>query len=266
MKNIDVRGYRFSYVDEGHGNAVVFVHGSALDLRYWNDVVGELSRSFRCIALSRRHHWPVPPNVVPSTYSAIEQTEDIVSFLESLQLGRVHLVGHSYGGYLCARIAAQRPDLLKSLTLVEPGGKIAGMETARSLAGFQQEALELIENGDNRDGVAAYLNSVCGEGEWQKSPVELQQISLANVNSVQLQMQDKSRPPLTEDLLAQIECPTLVMVGTRSPSPFPETAKRCAEIIDDCKLEFIQDSSHLINVDKFDAFIGILKRFFSTRF
>jgi pimeloyl-ACP methyl ester carboxylesterase len=53
-------------------------------------------------------------------YSIRAHARTIVACLDSMQLGRVHLVGNSMGGAIASEVAARRPDLLRSLTLISP--------------------------------------------------------------------------------------------------------------------------------------------------
>ncbi|MGR6430759.1 alpha/beta fold hydrolase [Rhizobium sp. PAMB 3174] len=261
MKKLRVRGYEFSYICEGNGPPLVFIHGSALDLRYWNDAIKGLSDSYHCIAPSRRFHWPVPTDHENVPYRAQDQIEDMIAFIDALGLGPVHLVGHSYGGYLAASLAGLRPDLTRSLILMEPGGSAEGQRPARSLAEDQKEALLLLQAGETRKGVARYLDSVCGGLKWEERLPELKAISLANASSILLQMQDKSRPPLSATLLGAVKAPTLVLVGSMSPSPFPTIAERVNELVPDSQLVQVRNAAHLINQDNLEEFLVLVEGF-----
>ncbi|WP_029910382.1 alpha/beta fold hydrolase [Pelobacter seleniigenes] len=261
MKKITVREYDFFYVEEGSGPTVVFIHGSALDMRYWKDTIASLSETHRCIALSRRFHWPLPNTTLDGTYRALDQAEDVIAFLEKIGRGPINLIGHSYGGYLAARVASLRPDLVTSLVLMEPGGSIEGQGPVQSLAPKQNAALKMLMDGKMRDGVACYLDSVCGEPKWEDRSPELKSISLANAQSLILQMQDKERPPLSVALLSAISAPTLVLAGALSLSPFPTVARRAAELIPNARFQEIPKAAHLVNIDNLEAFLEAITTF-----
>jgi pimeloyl-ACP methyl ester carboxylesterase len=53
-----IGGYEFQIVEEGHGQPVLFVHGSVSDHRTWQPQVGAFAARFRAVAYSRRYHWP----------------------------------------------------------------------------------------------------------------------------------------------------------------------------------------------------------------
>lgn len=55
----------------------------------------------------------------------------LADWMEAVGLGEVHLVGHSMGGYICLRLAVQRPETGRRLVLVAP----AGVSARRPLLG-----------------------------------------------------------------------------------------------------------------------------------
>src|SRR5215475_7393230 len=53
-KEIEVNGVRLSYVEQGSGEPVVFVHGAFSDLRVWEPVKEEVAKRYRFIAYTQR--------------------------------------------------------------------------------------------------------------------------------------------------------------------------------------------------------------------
>jgi pimeloyl-ACP methyl ester carboxylesterase len=49
-----------------------------------------------------------------------EHVQDLRAVVRSATAGPAHLVGHSYGAYLCLRLATEDPGLIRSLVLAEP--------------------------------------------------------------------------------------------------------------------------------------------------
>jgi len=96
----------------------VFVHGLGGSSTNWTDLMGQLSGQVNGIALDLPGFGRTPP---PAGYdfSMTTHTDTVVRFLEGLD-GPVHLFGNSMGGAISLAVAAQRPDLVRSLTLVSP--------------------------------------------------------------------------------------------------------------------------------------------------
>src|SRR5262245_43857922 len=120
-QTVRVRGVDLAYVERGRGEPVLLLHGFLHDYRVWSASLTALSKDNRVIALSRRYRWPNKPPSDGFEFSPDHEFADVVAFIEQLKLGRIHLVGHSSGANLALRIARERPDLVRSIVLGEPG-------------------------------------------------------------------------------------------------------------------------------------------------
>ena len=96
----------------GSGPRVVLVHGSATGPETWSRQ-RELAERWTLELVTRPGFWPLPP--VPR----VDFEADAPLVAEQLGEG-AHLVGHSYGGVISLLAAAQRPEAVRSLTVVEP--------------------------------------------------------------------------------------------------------------------------------------------------
>jgi len=120
MPKLEIDGARLEYLETGNGQPVVVVHGSASDYRTWESQQGNFSEQFRTIVYSRRYHWPNEQIPEEGEYSMREHVEDLEALLEGLDAAPAHLVGHSYGTFLCLLLAIRAPKLVRTLILAEP--------------------------------------------------------------------------------------------------------------------------------------------------
>jgi pimeloyl-ACP methyl ester carboxylesterase len=93
---------------------VVLVHGGASPATTWSGLA-RLSERWTLVTVYRRGFSPSP-----APPGGRQDFELDAADLLSLLAGRPHLVGHSYGGVGAALAATQRPDHVRSLTLLEP--------------------------------------------------------------------------------------------------------------------------------------------------
>jgi pimeloyl-ACP methyl ester carboxylesterase len=99
---------------------VLCVHGMAGAATNWTDFMGEIAGEFACTAvdLPGSGFSPPPPN--PSGYSIAALARTVAAVIEEQLTAPVHLVGNSMGGTVAVKLAATRPDLVRTLTLISP--------------------------------------------------------------------------------------------------------------------------------------------------
>lgn len=97
----------------------LFVHGLGGSSLNWSALMRELSDTVAAEALDLPGFGASPPPD-DGNYSVRGHTRAVLRFLDSRGQGPVHLVGNSMGGAVATRVAAVRPDLVRTLTLVSP--------------------------------------------------------------------------------------------------------------------------------------------------
>jgi len=136
-KFIDVNGVRTRYFDKGTGEALILVHGgqpSAADFNAWEwqQNFDGLAEHFRVLALDRigQGYTDNPADIDDYGRYYPLVVEHLLGFIDALGLERVHLVGHSQGGWPVTRLALDHPERVASLvivdsTLIAPSGNVA---------------------------------------------------------------------------------------------------------------------------------------------
>lgn len=261
-------------VEQGEGVPVLLVHGSLCDYRYWQAQMAPLAGAgWRVIAVSLRRCYPERWDGQGDGFSSERHVADLVELIDEHLREPVHLVGHSRGGNLALRLAAQRPDLLRSLVLADPGGDYAvelfqasGLEAPLAPARrnlFREEALRLIRVGELEAGMQLFVDTVSGAGIWQRSSARFRQMALDNAFTLVGQVRD--RPGVIgADLLHGIRRPTLLLGGERSPAPFPQVLRMLARQLPDARCEILPGVSHGMNVQRPAQFNRLLREFIET--
>ena len=119
---LEVAGARLRYLELGGGDGtpVLLLHGFGADLNSWMFTQPALAEGHRVLALDLPGHGGSGRDVGAGDGAALSAA--VERFLAALDPGPVHLVGHSMGGAIAALLAARRPDLVRSLTLIAPAG------------------------------------------------------------------------------------------------------------------------------------------------
>ena len=95
------------------------VHGLEGSSRNWTDLMDVLRPRLDCDALDLPGFGDSPPRP-DGRYSIAAQAQTIATLIERRGRGPVHLMGNSLSGGACVKVAATRPDLVKTLTLISP--------------------------------------------------------------------------------------------------------------------------------------------------
>ena len=102
MAAIDVDGVSLFWSERGSGAPVVFVHGIPTDYRAWDAQVGGISAEYRAITYSRRYAYPNARAGDVRDSTVENNARDLAGLIQKLETRPVHLVGHSYGGFVAA--------------------------------------------------------------------------------------------------------------------------------------------------------------------
>jgi len=115
----NVNGVGVRYVRSGQGPPLVLVHGLAASVYSWSEVLAELAKRHDVVAVDLPGFGgsEMPPDL---TFAAYPPT--VLGLMDQLGLARASLVGNSMGGAAAAAIAADHPDRVERLVLIDSAG------------------------------------------------------------------------------------------------------------------------------------------------
>ena len=117
MPHVDLNGTYIHFTDTGgDSEAIVFSHGLLLDGTMFAEQVAHLRLSYRCITFD--HRGQGHSGVAKDGYDIETLTADAAALIGHLDIAPCHFVGLSMGGFVGMRLAARKPELLKTLTLL----------------------------------------------------------------------------------------------------------------------------------------------------
>jgi len=126
---IEAGGRRLRHLKAGPetGRPVVFIHGFGGDYLSWAFNQGAIAEDRPTYALDLPGHGGSTKDVGGGTLAELAQA--FMDYLDAIDAGPVHLVGHSLGGAIATTVALNAPDRVAGLTLIAPAGfgkEIAG--------------------------------------------------------------------------------------------------------------------------------------------
>lgn len=240
------------------------VHGLAANCAFWNI---RAASAFTLVAdvttYDLRGHGR--SQVTTSGYTIESMARDLKELLDTLDLEKIYLLGHSYGGALSLYFALHYPHRVKKLILadvrlrcIQPVHKLSEWKQwAKWERYFKQAGIYL--DADDPDGgyellvALAKLEILGGEyrekfprifsrmlGRKKKSRVAKQWLQLQETTTIRRDVMEGEG--FTVDILKSLEIPILAIYGEYSHA-IP-TAKTLAEVCPKCKLRIIPRAGH----------------------
>jgi pimeloyl-ACP methyl ester carboxylesterase len=160
--------------------------------------------------------------------------------------GPAALVGASYGGLVCLRLAARRPDLVRALVLLDAA--LDDHEPSAELLEFDREETGLLEQGDLRG--AARLNARFWLGPGASAELH-DRVTAMQERAFELDSESEAEAAEDESLdLSAVRAPALVVVGEHDKRDFHEIAERLARELPAARLETVAGAGHLPSMER----------------
>lgn len=237
-----VNGVELNYRDEGRGRPVVLLHGLGNTLYSWEGVARSLRTTYRVIRYDLRGSGA---SGVPSgPYEPTDFTADLRGLLDELEVESAHVVGHSLGSLIAARLAADRPERVRSVSLVGTGPGIPEDEEADRLA---------VARSVEEDGMAT-LPDTESVGAFSDHELATRPELLGLYHEL-LRSNDPAGYAAAlrgmvafdlEDRLAGIGAPALLVVGEADTTTPPVGAFLVARQLEDAHVVVFPDVGHLV--------------------
>ena len=273
-------GITLHYVDEGTGTPVIFVHGSLSDGGYWADQIRPFAKHYRAIAYSRRYNYPNTNPARPG-YSAVVDSDDLAAFIHKTRLGKVVVIGHSYGALTVLFLAARHPEMVQALVLAEPPAvsllaDLHGDERERGKAIFDDIQQRMVwpmrqayQKGDREEGIRIFMAYVLNDPHaWDNMSQSSRDHTLRDAHEWDVMMTTGTLfPAITPEAVQRISAPVLILMGAKS-YPFLEVIGReLARLLPKSETVVFPDAGHQMwlqdpevcrnDVEKFLADFGI---------
>jgi len=261
MSRLALNPIEFAHTRQGAGETVILVHGAVGDLRTWESQLPALATKFDVIAYSRRGHFPATHVPADKPYTVEAHAQDLVSFIQSLGGEPVRLIGHSYGGSVCAVVALMCPQLVRSLVLAEASlfsllltQREGAYALAQSAAAMTHIA-PLIRQGKADQALDEFLNVILGPGGAKKITGFSRDVMLANLHTLESMLNGMNvGGQFTAAHAAQIKTPTLILTGENSPAFFRLTSDVLAQNIPGAQRIVLPGTSHGLQLEAPKAF------------
>ena len=249
---VEVSGMQVHIRDQGRRDdpvPLVLLHGTSASLHTWEAMVAELAQQRRVISLDLPGFGLTGP-FPDSNYRMDHYVEFLSTLLDRLEVGRVVLVGNSFGGQLAWEMALDQPQRVAQLVLIDAAGYPRQSKSVP--IGFKLAAnpalAPLMANILPRRLIEASTRNVYGNPD--KVTAELldryYELTLREGNREALRERFKQVPAIDNSgRIASIQTPTLIIWGGRDELIPPLNARRFEADITDSRLVMFDDLGHV---------------------
>lgn len=261
-KDVTVFGQNIHYAEAGNGPTIILLHGLWGGLNEWQPIIKPLSDAHRVIAMDFiGFHGSGKPDV---QYHNALLSQFLSGFIDALNLEDVTLIGHAMGANTATYSAFHQPGRIAALVLVDGAGyrnpdRDLGKPLSEGMIRFRRVA-----TGSSLAATRGLLERRVTDtsivtDEWVEEAFGLWVNSARAKGDLLTEGGD-----LSEAEMRQISLPTLIIWGADDKLFSPENAERLRNDIEGSEVHLIENSGHLPQIEKTDAFLGALLPFLRT--
>lgn len=245
-----INGLDTYFTLEGRGEPVVLLHGWGASSQSLAPLCGALADSFRVLAVDLPGFgWSQGP---PAAWGTTEYAGHIERLLQEAGVGRVALVGHSFGGRIAIALAAGQPARVSRLVLVASTGirprRRAGYYVRVAAAKLARWFFSLPGWGATGERIIATVSGRLGSRDYRAA---------GRMRPILVKVVNEDLAPL----LPSIQAPTLILWGDRDQEVPRSAMDLMAARIPRSRLVVFEGAGHFPFLDAPETFCGMVKAF-----
>lgn len=271
MPKVSVSDAELFYERHGaRGDPAVLVHGSWVDHHSWDAVAAPFGRSLEVLVYDRRGHGESSGAL--RRRPVRDDAADLAALLEAIDLYPVHVVAHSYGGAVAFRLAADRPEMVRSLVLHEPsfvdllGDDPATAVEAERLTSGIRRIQALVRAGELEEAAREFVEGFAsGEGSWERLRPDLRAGLVRHALRWCEEFDDPEATSPSRDALGDLLVPVLLTSGQLSPPFLRRINEALSGRLRNVTLRVLPDVGHVPHVTRPFQYVGLVTDFLLER-
>jgi esterase len=261
-RTVGIDGLTFHYTDWGGSESpVVMLHGLSGHARTWDHTAAALSDRHHVLALDQRGHGDT--DWAPQ-YGLRPMAQDLVGFLDALDLREVTLIGLSMGGLVSFVFAAAHPDRVARMVIIDIGPEIAPAGSANVASSLA--ANDIFSSADEAFAQARAANPRPTDATLRHRVTHALRALPDGTLTFKYDKELRRNPrALFDHTPAEmwaawhaLSCPVLLVRGADSDVLAADTAQRMLAENQNVSFASIPDCGHSITLDSPDGLLEVI--------
>lgn len=247
---IEIAGSKLAYQRGGKGEPLLFLHGTE-GLAHWPDFLDDLAASYDVIAPDHPGFGASPAPDWMDDVSDLAYT--YLDMLKALGLSKVHVVGHSLGGWIALEMAVRSLERIRDLVLLAPAGiHVKG-----------QQKTDIFMTDPDEQARLAFADPALGEAAADQANAEkYQDVAIRDrIASARFGWNPRFHNPRLARWLHRVEAPALIVWGDTDRIFPPAYGPAFQQFIPGAELVTLQNCGHLPHVEKRAETLAAMKSF-----
>ena len=252
---------------DGSGPPLLLLNGGMMSVAAWESVTAALAGHYQVIRCDFRGQLLSPGTPPPSMAGHVA---DVVRLLDHLSQPRVHVVGTSFGAEAGLLLAASHPDRVASLVLATVTDRITPRMEQEAIP-IREAARAAAAGGDKLELFARLEPQIYSDAYRRANEAALaERRALASLLPAGWFTACDGLFDALEGLdlrpaLAQVACPTLVIVASEDRALYPEHGRAVAAGIRGAILEVFETCGHALVLEQTPRFLASVERFLAAQ-
>jgi 3-oxoadipate enol-lactonase len=257
---ITANGVRLQVIEAGQGDPVICIHGNGLNRELWRHLMPELSNGNRAVVYELRGMGLSQSVELPGTTVTVQDhAEDLAALMDALDIDRVAIVAHAFGGFPAMHLAIDQPERISALVMTCTCARMEG--ATREVIPYWIETAET-------EGMGPLVES--GLERWFTAPFRAGNVDIMH----RYRRMIGANPPLgyaangrgilaydVRDRLHEIRCPVLLISGKEDRSTPTADHQLIADRVGKAELIVVGNASHTVPEEQPQRFNSIVLDF-----
>lgn len=232
--NINISGLNIEYTEKGSGTPVLLLHGWGSSFDVYKGIISAFENRCRLVALN----FPGCGNseTMAEPWNIDDYCNLVLEFMKAVNLENPIMIGHSHGGRVILKMAAEGLVCPPKIVLLDSAGLIPEKTAKQKLRAKSFKAIKKVLSlpviKNHSEGLLDKARKHYGSADYNSAPEVLRKTLVSLVNTD------------LRDIIHNIKCPTLLIWGDKDTATPLSDAKIIESLIPDAGLCVLEGCGH----------------------